>query len=155
MVYWIFGTNNSCPPNAMQNGILSIIQVINKPNCWQEGLILYLVSENELSKSNQYCCLEIYRFLPLNCCKTGLWLAQKTHDRDLAKQRWLIFILWKPGNHHRTQMIMFWRRYSELFTRCLNFSSIYIQFHRRWPKRNMGHLWRNTRVCTGKTEFET
>ena len=25
----------------------------------------------------------------------------------------------------------------------------------RWPKRNMGHLWRNMRVCMGKIEFET
>ena len=25
------------------------------------------------------------------------------------------FILWKPGNHHRTQMMMFWRRYNDLF----------------------------------------
>ena len=39
------------------------------------------------------------------------------------------FILWKPSNHHRTQMMTFWRRYNDLFTRCLNFSLIYIQFH--------------------------
>ena len=25
----------------------------------------------------------------------------------------------------------------------------------RWPKRNMGYLWRNMRVCMGKIEFET
>ena len=25
----------------------------------------------------------------------------------------------------------------------------------RWPKRNMGHLWRNMRVWMGKIEFET
>ena len=92
---------------AMQNRILSIIQAINKPNCWQEGPIMYLVSENELSKPNQFRCLEIHRFLiiiiviiyiyiaqtsiwiysvalynivPLNWSKTGLWLAPKTHD---------------------------------------------------------------------------
>ena len=47
----------------MQNGILSIVQTINK---LQEALILYLVSENELSKPNQFRCLEIHRFLPLN-----------------------------------------------------------------------------------------
>ena len=76
MVYWMFGTKTSCPSKAMQNGILSIIQAINKPNCWQEALILYLVSENELSKPNQFRCLEIHRFLPLNWSKTGLWLAQ-------------------------------------------------------------------------------
>ena len=70
----------------MQNGNLSIIQAINEPNCWQEALIVYLVNENELSKPNQFCCLEIHRLLPLNWSKTGLWLAQKT--RDLAKQRW-------------------------------------------------------------------
>ena len=56
----------------MQNGILGIIQVINKPNCFQEALIVYLVNENELSKPNQFRCLEIHRFLPLNWCKTGL-----------------------------------------------------------------------------------
>ena len=39
MVYWIFGTNTSCPSNLMQNGILSLIQAINKPNCWQEALL--------------------------------------------------------------------------------------------------------------------
>ena len=49
----------------MQNGILSIIQATNKPNFWQEILILYLVSENEFSKPNQFRCLEIHRFLPL------------------------------------------------------------------------------------------
>ena len=124
MVYWIFGTNTSCPSKAMQNGILSLIQAINKPNCWQEALILYLVSENELSKPNQFHCLEIHRFLPLNWCKTGLWLAQKTHD--LANKG--DFILWKPSNYHETQM-MFWYTYYNLFTRCLNFSLIYIQFH--------------------------
>ena len=32
----------------MQNGIVSIIQAKNKPNCWQEAFILYLVRENEL-----------------------------------------------------------------------------------------------------------
>ena len=25
----------------------------------------------------------------------------------------------------------------------------------RWPKRNMGHLWRNMRVCMGKIELQT
>ena len=125
MVYWISGTNTSCPSTAMQNGILSIIQAINKPNCWQEARIMYLVSENELSKRNQFRCLEIPRFLPVNWSKTGLWLAQKTHD--FAKQS--DFILWKPSNHHRTEMMMFRRRYNDLFTRYLNFSSIYIQFH--------------------------
>ena len=54
MVYWSYGTNTSCPSKAMQNGILGIIQAINKPNCWQEALIVYLVSENELSKPNQF-----------------------------------------------------------------------------------------------------
>ena len=72
MVYWIFGTNTSCPSKAMQNGILSIIQAINKPNCWQEALIVYLVSENELSMPNQFRCLEIHRFFPLNWSKTGI-----------------------------------------------------------------------------------
>ena len=48
----------------MQNGILSIIQAINKPNCWKEALILYLVSENEFSKPNQFRCLEIHQLLP-------------------------------------------------------------------------------------------
>ena len=46
---------------------------------------MYLVSENELSKPNELRCLGIHRFLPLNLSKTGLWLAQKTHD--FAKQR--------------------------------------------------------------------
>ena len=50
----------------MQNGILGIIQAINKPNCFQEALIVYLVNENELSKPNQLRCLEVHRFLPLN-----------------------------------------------------------------------------------------
>ena len=125
MVYWIFGTNTSCPSRAMQNETLSIIQAINKPNCWQEALILYLVSENELSKPNQFRCLEIHRFLPLNWSKTGLWLAQKT--RDFANKG--DFLLWKRSNHHRTQMMIFWRRYNDIFTRCLNFSLIYSQFH--------------------------
>ena len=118
MVYWIFGTNTSCPSKAMQNGILSLIQAINKPNCWQEALILYLVSENELSKPNQFRCLEIHRFLPENWSKTGLWLAQKT--LDFAKQRW--FYSLKSSNQHRTQMMMFWRRHNDPFTRCFNFS---------------------------------
>ena len=47
----------------MQNGILSIIQAINKQNCWQEALILYLGSENELLKPKQFRCLEIHRLL--------------------------------------------------------------------------------------------
>ena len=100
---------------------------------------MYLVSENELSKPNQFRCLEIHRFLiiiiiiiiyiyiaqtsiwiysvalynivPLNWSKTGPWLAQKTHDFANKGD----FILWKPGNHHRTQMMMFWRRYNDLF----------------------------------------
>ena len=125
MVYWIFGTNTSCPSKAMQNGILSIIQAINKPNCWQEALILYLVSENELPKPNQFCCLEIHRLLPKSWPKTGLWLAQQTHD--LAKQGW--FFLWKPSSHHRTQKMMIWPRYNDLLARCLNFSLILSQFH--------------------------
>ena len=29
-IYWIFGTNTSCPPKAMQNGILSIILLHEK-----------------------------------------------------------------------------------------------------------------------------
>ena len=57
----------------MQNGLLGIIQAINKPNCWQEAPILYWVSENE----------------SYNWSKTGLWLAQQTHD--VAKQRWFFF----------------------------------------------------------------
>ena len=124
MVYWIFGTNTSCPSKAMQNGILSIIQVINKPNCWQEALILYLGNENELSKPNQFRCLEIHRrFLPLDSSKTGVWLAQKTYD--LANKG--DFIVWKPSNHHgntNDHVLKWW-----CFTRCLNFSLIYIQFH--------------------------
>ena len=64
MVQCIFGTNTSCPFKVVQNGILSIIHTINKPNCWQEALILYLVSENELSKPNQFHCLEIHWLLP-------------------------------------------------------------------------------------------
>ena len=154
MVYWIFETNTSRRSQVMENGILSIIQVINKPNFWQEALILYLVSENELSKPNQFHCLEIHRFLPLNWCKTGLWLAQKTHD--LAKQRWFnLFFENLPTTMRTPWMTMFWRRYNDLFTRCLNFSLIHIQFHHRWPKHNMGHLWHNIRVCMGKIEFET
>ena len=141
MVYWIFGTNTSCPSKAMQNGILSIIQAINKPNCWQEALIMYLVSENELSKPNQFRCLEIHRFLTLNWSKTGLWLAQKTHD--LQNQGDLI--LWKPINHHRTQMMMFWRRYNDLFTRCLNFSLIYIHFHVTFT--SLLQAWKVTIFC--------
>ena len=42
----------------MQNGILSIIHAINKTSCWQEALILYLVSENELLKPNQFHCFK-------------------------------------------------------------------------------------------------
>ena len=125
MVYWIFGTNTSCPFKAMQSGILSIIQATNKPNCWQEALNLHLVSENELLKPNQFRCLEIHRLLPLHWFKTGLWLAKQTHN--LAKQGW--FFLWKPSPHQRAQMMMFWPIYFDLFTGCLNFSLIYIQFH--------------------------
>ena len=130
MVYWNFGTNTSCPSKTMQNGILSLIQATNKPNCWQEALILYLVSENELPEPNQFRCLEIHRFLPQNWSKTGLWLAQKTHN--LAKQRWF-YSLKTYSNHHRTQMMMFWCTYNNLLTRCLNFSLIYSQFHVIFP----------------------
>ena len=94
----------------MQNGILSIIQAINKPNCWQEALIMYLVSENELSKPNQFRCLEIHRLLPL-LSKTNTWFS-KTRG---------IFFLWKPSNHHRTEMMMVWRRYNDLFYKMLKF----------------------------------
>ena len=73
----VFLTYTSCSSKAVQNGILSIIQDINKPNCWKEALIMYLVSDNELSKPNQFRCWEIHRFLPLNWSKTGFWLAQK------------------------------------------------------------------------------
>ena len=125
MVYWIFGTNTSCPSKAMQNGILSIIQAINKPNCWREALILHLVSENELSKPNQFLCLEIHLFLPLNWCETGLWLAQKTW---FSKTKVILFFE-NLATTMGTQMMMFWHRYNDLFTRCLNFSLIYIQFH--------------------------
>ena len=132
----------------MQNGILSIIQVINKPNCWQEALILYLASENELSKPNPFRCLEIHRFLPLNWCKTDLWLAQK--NTWFSKPKVILFFE-NLSTTMGTQMMMFWRRCNDLFTRCQNFFSlIYIQFHHRWPKRNMGHLWHNMRVCMGK-----
>ena len=41
----------------------------------------------------------------------------------------MIFFLWKPSNHHGTQMMMFWPRYNDLCTRGLNFSLVYIQFH--------------------------
>ena len=54
---------------AMQNGILSIIHAINKPDCWQQDLILYLVSENELLKPNQFRRLEIPQLLPYSCSK--------------------------------------------------------------------------------------
>ena len=54
MVYWIFGTNTLCPTKAVQNGIFSIIHAIDTPNCWQEALILYLVSEQELLTPNQF-----------------------------------------------------------------------------------------------------
>ena len=59
-----FWNKHFMPPHAMQNGILSLIQALNKPNCLQEALILYLVSENELSKPNQFRFLEVHRFLP-------------------------------------------------------------------------------------------
>ena len=74
MVYWIFGTNTSCPSQAMGNEILSIIHAINKPNCWHEALILYLVSEHKWLKPNQFRCLLTHRLLPHNWSKTGLWL---------------------------------------------------------------------------------
>ena len=80
MVYWIFGTNTSCPSKAMPNEILNIMHARNKPNCLQKAVILYLASENELPKPNQCRCLEIHRLFPLNWPKTGLWLAQQTHD---------------------------------------------------------------------------
>ena len=72
-----FCHKRSMPSKAIQNGILSIIHAINKPNCWHEALILYLVSENELLKPNQFHCLEFPRLLPCNCSLIGLWLAQQ------------------------------------------------------------------------------
>ena len=48
----------------MQNEILNIIQLRSKPNCLQKAVILYLVSENESSKPNQFRFLEIHRLLP-------------------------------------------------------------------------------------------
>ena len=59
-----FWNKHACPSKAMQNGNLGIIQAINKPNCSQEALIVLLVSTNELSKPNQFRCLEIHRLLP-------------------------------------------------------------------------------------------
>ena len=85
-----------------------------------------MVSENEL-KPNQFRCLEIHLLLPYNWSKTGLWLAQQTHD--VAKQRWFFSLKTYSSTHHKTQMMMFWPRYNDLFTTCWIFSLIYIQFH--------------------------
>ena len=57
---------------------------MNKPNCWQEALILYLVSENDIFKANQFRCLKV----PDSYVTIALKKASDKHNKhpDLAKQ---------------------------------------------------------------------
>ena len=60
----------------------------------------------------QFRCLEIHRrFLPWDWSKTGIWLAQKTHD--FAKQRWFYFLkTQQPPWEHKwwcSPMMMFYK----------------------------------------------
>ena len=64
-----FGTNSPCPSMAKQNGILSIIHAINRPDSWHKAFILYSVSENETLKPNQCHYLEIPRLVAYKCSK--------------------------------------------------------------------------------------
>ena len=54
---------------AKQNGILSIIHAINRPDSWHKAFILYLVSENETLKPNQCHYLEIPQLIAYKCSK--------------------------------------------------------------------------------------
>ena len=147
MVYWIFGTNTSCPSKAILKGNF-------EPNSGHKQTKLLTRSPYSVFGKWKWTVkaksASLFRNTPIltfKLCKTGLWLAQK--NTWFSKTKVILFFENLASNTmHRTQMIMFWRRYNDLFTRCLNVSLIYIQFHHRWPKRNMGHLWHNMRAVS-------
>ena len=74
---------------------------------------------------------------------------KKSYSTNLVELTQAVFFSYQYSN------AMYKKIRDDYFSFFIFETSLDITGNHRWPKRNMGHLWRNMRVWMGKIEFET